>query len=484
MSSLQDEFDMGRIPIRPLQYQNKSKVHTKELMVDSYRDNPDEKPTFHLYISDAVDRSVIHDLTQIMINEAFAGKEIYVDIDGIDKPLSIYEAINYIYRRFIHIDNPEGFDINRDKEKITIDNNKVALLKDINGEYIFPVTRADAIYDTNGNTLQSRLDNSTRVGFASDYIKVSYQDQSSFEITYPFPDYRDGGNFMQLYIGTTVIDKTRYSISENKSDDGKIYGCTINFFTDTFEIGRRIDILFIFNTPSIDGKQFEAIDGHILASHTLPVEKLERYSDSYTLNDSSSIATSKAVHNLYEATYDMMLNKGSKAIYTKDLSPDSPSMITVNTINDEIILSGHYILISVITQNSKNKKLTLSVISMQDEITKRAITTRYDVELPQVIGANKLVRFLVNQEEAIALNATDIKLNNSRYIHYCVDAENVISFKDLNYSESSLIKVYRNGVRLFKDMDYSINFSTETITLFIRTQAKEKIIFESEYISF
>ena len=159
-------------------------------------------------------------------------------------------------------------------------------------------------------------------------------------------------------------------------------------------------------------------------------------------------------------------------------------MITVNTINDEIVLSGHYILISVITQNSKNKKLTLSVISMKDDITKESITTRFNIELPQIIGRNKIVRFLVNQNEAIALNATDIKLNNSRFIHYCDDAENVISFKGLDYSESSIIKVYRNGVRLFKDMDYSLNYSTETITLFIRTQAKEKIIFESEYISF
>ena len=484
MSSLQDEFKMGRIPIRPLQYQNKDKAHTKELMVDLYRDNPDEKPTFHIYISDAIDRSTIYDLTQIMINEAFAGKEIYVDIEGIDKPLSIYEAINYIYRRFIHIDNPDGFNLSDDIEKLTLATNKIALLKDINNEYVFPVTRTDAIYDKNGNTLQSRLDNSTRVGFSNDYIKVSYDNQTSFDIIYPFPNYFNGGNFMQLFIGTTIIDKTRYNIVERESDDGKIYGCTINFFTDSFEIGRRIDILFIFNTPSIDGKQFEAIDGHILASHTLPMEKLERYSDSYTLNDSSSIATSKAVHDLYEETYDMLLNKGGKAIYTKDLSPDSSSTITVNTINDNIILSGNYILISVITQSSKNKNLTLSVISMKDEITKEAIITRFSVELPQAMSPNRIVRFLVNQDEALALNATDIKLNNSRYIHYCDDAENVISFKNLNYSESSIIKVYRNGVRLFKDMDYTINFSTETITLFVRTQAKEKIIFESEYISF
>ena len=484
MISLQDEFDMGRIPIRPLQYQNKNKAHTKELMIDSYRDDPDEKPTFHIYISDAVDRSTIYDLTQIMINEAFAGKEIYVDIDGVDKPLSIYDAINYIYRRFIHIDNPDGFDLIRDKEKITIDSNKIALLKDINDEYIFPVTRADAIFDRNGNTIQSRLDNSTRVGFASDYIKVSYEDQSTFEITYPFPNYRDGGNFMQLYVGTTVIDKSRYSINEVESDDGKVYGCTINFFTDTFEIGRRIDILFIFNTPSIDGKEFEAIDGHILASHTLPIEKIEKYSNSYTLNDSSSIATSKAVCDLYEATYEMIVSKGSKAVYAKDLSPNSPSTITVNTINDEVILSGQYILISVITQSSKNKNLTLSVISMKDKITKQSITTNFNIDLLQIIGPNKLVRFLVNQDEAMALNVTDIKLNNSRYIHYCEDAENVISFKGLDYSDSSILKVYRNGVRLFKDMDYSLNYSTETITLFVRTQAKEKIIFESEYISF
>ena len=70
-------------------------------------------------------------------------------------------------------------------------------------------------------------------------------------------------------------------------------------------------------------------------------------------------------------------------------------------------------------------------------------------------------------------------LTTTRYIHTCRDDERDISYNMLGYEVGSVIRVYRNGVRLFEDLDYSINRQTEIITLFTRTEEGERIVFEA-----
>ena len=69
--------------------------------------------------------------------------------------------------------------------------------------------------------------------------------------------------------------------------------------------------------------------------------------------------------------------------------------------------------------------------------------------------------------------------NRSRFIHLCIDQETAISYAGLSYTASDIINVYRNGVRLFQDVDYSINAAAQTITLYVRTEDGERIIFET-----
>ena len=64
----------------------------------------------------------------------------------------------------------------------------------------------------------------------------------------------------------------------------------------------------------------------------------------------------------------------------------------------------------------------------------------------------------------------------------CKDDETVIPFNALQYNNSSIIRVYRNGVRLFQDLDYHMDKMAETITLFVRTELDERIVFESTNI--
>ena len=75
-------------------------------------------------------------------------------------------------------------------------------------------------------------------------------------------------------------------------------------------------------------------------------------------------------------------------------------------------------------------------------------------------------------------------LTSTRHIYSCRDQDTEIGFSDLSYDNNSFIKIYRNGIRLFKDLDYSINTQTSTITLFTRAEEGEIIVFEAENIEF
>ena len=483
-TKLQDEYYMGRIPIRPLPYIYKDKAYSNELMIDTVQTEDGSEPTFHIYVTDHSNPKKVYDLTSRTIQEAFSGREFTISVEGISEPISLHDVISYIYKRFVHIDDPTGFVPSEDMDRVTNQEAFKVLLRDINNETILPITRADAVYDIDGKTLQSKLDNMTRVSFANDYVKISYDGQTSFDITYPFANYFDGGNYMQLMIGTTIIDKSRYQIVENKTDDGKVYSATINFYHDSFENGRRIDILYIYNSSDIDGEHYTTIDGKTIANHSISSIKLERTSNSYINDDQESLATSKAVHDLYEVMSDMLINEDSKAVYCKDLTSTSDSVITVNLANDGIVLGAHYILVSIVTESNKNANLKFKILSLNNSIEREDIWTEFDVTLPSAIGAGKILKFLINESEIIPLNVSNIKLSNTRYIHYSNDGETVISFADLDRYDTGIMRVYRNGVRLFKDLDYTVNESTNTITLNVATVANENIIFECDYIAF
>ena len=57
--SANDQYNMGRIPLRPLSLKDKNLAQTKELIIDNTGDNP----SYHMYIADEKDRTRLIDLT-------------------------------------------------------------------------------------------------------------------------------------------------------------------------------------------------------------------------------------------------------------------------------------------------------------------------------------------------------------------------------------------------------------------------------------
>jgi len=476
---LQQQFkDMERIPIRPLPYINKDKAFTNELIIDSVG----EDPSYHIYIANPEDASEIIDLSAIIIQEGFNSKDLTINIPGVKEPVSVFEIMSYIYSRFVHMDDINGFDSTKDISKITDPNNKNVLLTSINGGTVFPITRSDCIYDINGVSLQKRLDNMSRVSFATDYILVGYNNQSTFNITYPFKNYPLGGNWMELRIGTTVIDKSRYQVINNKNDSGDIYSCTVTFLNDTFEMGRRIDIFYIYNSLSTADASISVLDGGTLANGSVSIDKLTKYSDSYTLKDATSLATSKALYNMYNEFLSKLSDSSPNAIFLKDLS-DSPAFINLSLVNYGVQMSGNYTLVSTYITNPKNSVITVNV---QFKGTNEPDVQSYNIEIPNGLSIGRVVKLLINDAECHVLDNVNIHFTKDRYIFYATKEDiSTISFAPLDYDNSKQLVVYRNGIRLFENLDYRLDASIKSITLYNGSlEPKEIIVFETEYISY
>lgn len=401
-----DQFNMARIPIRLLSYKDKELAETKELLIDNIADG-DNEPTYHMYIVDDKDRTILIDLTEMIIKEAFPtlnADNFNISIEGLLDPQKLKDIINDIYKHFLFPEDENGFDYEEDYEKIIDPNTKSVLLTNKNGNIFLPITTTANIFDSTGSTLEDRLNNMSKVGFSTGYVRAENNGQSVFDFDYPFPDYLELGNFIEVRIGSVIIEKSRYEITEkSRSSDGHVYGASIRLLDQGLEINRAINLLFIYNSADIGNGGTQGIYGGLLANGSVSTMKLEKVSDRYDLPDSTSIATSQALCNLYNYILSSGAGSGGEGS-------------------------------SGVVSNVKNLK----------------------------IQTNRFVK--TTQED---------KENN-----------NTISYNGLsmsNYNTDELF-VYRNGIRLFENLDYSINRNNKTITVYVNIEKFETFVFETQTI--
>ena len=388
--SVNDQYNMGRIPLRPLALKDKALAQTKELLIDNIGDHP----TYHIYIVDTKDRTKVIDLTALSAqNVDINGDNIKISIDGLLDAQNLKYIINYIYKRFVLPDDAKGYDETRDKDKVFDIDTKNILLKDVGQNIYLPISLATNIYDNNGVTIQERLDNMSRIGFSTAFVRATSESQSSFEFDYPFPDYRAGGNYVEVKIGSSFIDKSRYEIIDDKSSDGHVYKGTINFINESLDINRAVNLLFIYNSAAVSNGNNLYLYGGYITNNSISSTKLEKVSDSFTLPDSTCLPTSKALYNLYKFCCKML------KIDPETNTPD--------------------------------------------------------------IG--------------------DLKISTNRFVYTIQqDGENDIPYRKLAFNKDCdhSIIIYRNGVRQFESIDYSMDTVNKTINMYIVTEKNERFVFE------
>lgn len=459
MGSVNENFIMGRIPLKPLPYSARELAQCNEILIDY-----DDEKTYHIYIVDSKDSTKLIDLTSLIINELFPNATVnannhLINIEGEVNPISLQTIVNYIYKRFIMPEDNTGFDINEDLDKLYDNTTQTVLLQDTSGVVYLPVTTIDNVYDATGVNLQDRLDSMTRVGFSTGSVTADKEDQTSFHITYPFPGYRDSGNLIEVRLGTVYIENSRYQIIDDEAPDenGAVSG-TLVFNEEKIELGRSINLLFIYNTAASTGGKFEYTYGGLIANGSIPSTKLEKISDSYTNNDSTSVASSKALYNMYLDIINSINNGNAGTEWFVDVTPNNTIFLKVANLNSST-------LYNVLVTNDKNN---VSIVSLDGE--------DINLDRPINIKAGSIIKMIYNNKKFYVLKGNNLTTN--RYITRAKDQDTIVSYRGLQYSTGDQIFVYRNGVRLFEDLDYALN-SDESINIFVRAEENETFVFES-----
>ena len=470
MASLNDQYEHGRIPLKPLSFENRNLSQCNEIMVN-YGENGD----YHIYMTHHNNPDTYIDITALIVKEMLPKAEINANqftlsIEGNENPQSLEDIINFIWKRFSHAEDPSGFVPETDMDKVLNSSAINVLLQTTDGTVQLPITSADNVYDKNGNNIQSRLDNMAKLGFSTSYLYAEQNNQTSFEFDYPFEDYSD---MLEVRVGTTYVDKSRYSIEKHYNAENHYTSGTLNFIGENIENGRRVDLIWIFNTK-YDNSDAEFISGGRIADSTIPICKLEQISNSYHYPNSNSIATSKALSDLYTDVSEALNANNQNVFHCAD----------ENTSNDNIrvnisraAVDGDIIIATLAADKKSTVKLSVGATGSS--------TKTYTIKTPDGNGLirgfnnNQVIKFKIVGTNAIILSGISNEIRSNKFVYDCADQEYTISFRNFNYNTGDLIHVYRNGVRLFQDLDYSLDTYSQTITLFVRTEEGERIVFES-----
>jgi hypothetical protein len=449
--------------------------------------DPEDNPSYHLFIVDNTDETKYIDLTNMIIKEILPNAPINADnftitVEGIDEPYRLKDLIDFMYKRFLYPDVEEGFDYDRDIEKIfgTTANTKNVLMRNTSGTIMLPITTVSNVLDETGMSIKERLDNISRVGFSSEYLQVTSPNQTSFEFTYPYDNYVD---FLQVIVGTTFVDKSRYQITNLVDSSGVYSRGMITFIDEGIELGRRIDLLFIYNSSAVGNGAYNIIYGGNIANLSISATKLEKTTDSFLINDSSSIATGKAVYNLYNHISDALNEDPKHCIWCVDSSATNNTIIVDSPVD---ILSKDVFYVCAAIKTNKASSLSIRVHNTTTGATSSAypVTQINGQVLTRGFTANTTVKILWNKA-AQAFYAITNPINavkSSSYLYVAKDQDTEISYSPLQYDGNGIIHVYRNGIRLFEPLDYTNDELTRTITLRVRTEEAESIVFEVLYI--
>lgn len=170
-----------------------------------------------------------------------------------------------------------------------------------NNTAVAPKTLAIQVFTKDGEKVEDVLNDITRVGKTYRYLDIETDGQTEYELPLPFANYFGLGNYIEVYIGSVWVAPTRYSIEiEDDQPSPTTAKLIFNETEDVLISGRQIAVIYTYNTTRVKSTVYGGVDGHYIIDGTIPITKLAKYSNDYTLNDSTSVATNAAVFNSYE----------------------------------------------------------------------------------------------------------------------------------------------------------------------------------------
>ena len=318
----------------------------------------------------------------------------------------------------------------------------------VKGEERFaPLTIASQVFTDDGETVEAKVRQISHIASAFDSIVVTKKGKT-FDIPVPFERYFDQPNMLLVYIGTLQIYPNRYSIEGNKIT-----------FQEEVEAGRTINFYFVYNAHAPKLETMNYIDGAYLNKGTVPIDRMQKYSHSYTTNDATSVASSAAVKGLYDKM-NALLDRGG--IITKCVTKDDNTTMNTSLPNEYKLLDGN--VISVRFHANVGNHATLRVDGKNIPIF-----IGYDpVKTGDIHAGDELyLQYDYLTERFYVTNGLPYLIDSTTYSYGVVaDGENTFTFNALNYDPGvDRLEVFHNGVRLIQGKNFSFNSESKSISL-------------------
>lgn len=321
-----------------------------------------------------------------------------------------------------------------------------------------PMTIASQVYTDDGETLEAKVRQISHIASAFDSIAVTKKGKT-FDIPVPFERYFDQPNMLLVFIGTLQIYPNRYSIEGNQIT-----------FQEEVEAGRTINFYFIYNAQAPKLETMNYIDGAYLNKGTVPIDRMQKYSHSYTSNDTTSVASSAAVKSLYDKM-NALLDRGG--IITRCVTKDDNVNMGTTLPNEYKLLDGNVISVRFHANVGNNPTL---------RVDGKAIPIFVGFEPAKAneiqAGDELYLQYDYISERFYVTNGLPYLIDSTTYSYAVLaDGENVFRFNTLNYDPGvDRLEVFHNGVRLIQGKNYKFIAESKSISLVGYTADKGDVI--------
>lgn len=431
----------ARIPVIPLPYKDKELAVEKEIVIKYGHD--DEYP--NIYIVDENDKTKLWDITQGIVEsiKGSPGDDFTVVIDGIGT-IKLGDILNLLYS--ISLTHDEAWSIETIKKMIptTIVDNK--------GIVYAPRSLSTSVYMESGETIDVRLKSISKVGLAMRHVIATEERQQTFTIPFPFDNYLSEGNSFWIYVGGIMVDSRRYYISED--------GTQITFIDseDYVEKDRTCTFLFWYNSATPDTGVLLVMDGKYITPRTIETNRLANVSDSIDLNDPEAVASARAVCTLRNVMNERIDGlAGNVSVTCLADSSSTSTELVVKIPNYQLIDSN---MIHIRLREDLGPNATLRV---NNEPALPIYNGNNRVEAGPLAGEIINVSFNSLDNRFYIYGVSSFKLETTYYSNSPAEGSSTIPF---NLSYDALVDkldVYYNGVKLFPDINYTLNESSITL---------------------
>lgn len=431
----------ARIPVIPLPYKDKELAVEKEIVIKYGHD--DEYP--NIYIVDENDKTKLWDITQGIVEsiKGSPGDDFTVVIDGIGT-IKLGDILNLLYS--ISLTHDEAWSIETIKKMIptTIVDNK--------GIVYAPRSLSTSVYMESGETIDVRLKSISKVGLAMRHVIATEERQQTFTIPFPFDNYLSEGNSFWIYVGGIMVDSRRYYISEDATQ------ITFIDSEDYVEKDRTCTFLFWYNSATPDTGVLLVMDGKYITPRTIETNRLANVSDSIDLNDPEAVASARAICTLRNVINERIDGLAGNVSVTCLADSSSTSTELVVKIPNYKLIDSNMIHIRLREDLGPNATLRVN-----NEPALPIYNGNNRVEAGPLAGEIINVSFNSLDNRFYIYGVSSFKLETTYYSNSPEEGSSTIPFK-LSYDALvDKLDVYYNGVKLFPDINYTLNESSITL---------------------